>query len=117
MLVCGPVSSRVECALEELPNIQQIVCSETVIAVLTTSGLVYRISLSADSPVCICFPMCFCFFLSRFVYIVQLWSFVCFIRELFGLIRCCTLDSTSELGTMGRWDLESKFAVQVVANF
>jgi len=52
--VCGSIGSCVERALEELHNIQQIVCSETTVAVLTTSGLVYQISLTSDTQVHLC---------------------------------------------------------------
>jgi len=54
-MVCGSASSCVERALEELPNIQQIVCSEATMAVLTGSGLVYRLSLTSDSQVRLCY--------------------------------------------------------------
>jgi len=63
VIVCGSVSSCVERALEELTNIQQIVCSQTAIAVLTISGLVYWLSLSADSQVSIRFQMHTCFYM------------------------------------------------------
>jgi len=42
---------QLERALEELNGIEQIVSSETALAVLTTSGLVYQLSLSAGSHV------------------------------------------------------------------
>jgi len=53
--VWGSSSLHVECALEELrDDIQQIVSSETAAVALTTSGLVYRFSLSSGSPVSLC---------------------------------------------------------------
>ena len=48
----GSLSSWVERALDELQNIQQIVSCETSLAVLTTAGLVYQLSLTSDSQVC-----------------------------------------------------------------
>jgi len=49
--VLGSDSSYVEHALEELHCIQQISCSQTALAVLTTSGVVYKLSLTSDSQV------------------------------------------------------------------
>jgi len=40
-----------ECALEQLGSIRQIVCSESTVAVLTTCGIVYQLSLASDSQV------------------------------------------------------------------
>lgn len=49
--VWGSASMHVECALEELHDIEQIVSSETALAVLTTSGLVYQLSVTSHSQV------------------------------------------------------------------
>jgi len=51
VLVLGSFATSLEHALEDLHSIQQIVCSETALAVLTTSGLLYKLALKSDSQV------------------------------------------------------------------
>ena len=59
MKVRGSWSMHVEAAIEQLhDDVRQIVSSQTALSVLTTSGLVFQLSLTqSDSSVSLCLVM------------------------------------------------------------